>query len=158
MQKLLFDDNECDLILKGLENSIIGPVENKWYRKYEEFLILDKNILELILDKIKIFGVKKIKDGRILKYEKGSFTVLHEDTTEKKPHRYKTVIIQLSSEKDYEGGNMIFGNEILSKKRGTTAIFDSKTLHGLELIEFGVRYSFVIWLDREDMGISKGII
>lgn len=157
MQKVLFTKEECEKIKQGIETSPAGGKDDFYYRKYEEFLILDREILDLIFEKIKKLGVKQLKEGRILKYEKGCFFNLHKDRYDTHPYRYKTIVIQLSEEKDYEGGKMIFGNDILSKKIGTTVIFDSNTIHGMEMIESGVRYSFVIWLERQDFIAEKTI-
>lgn len=155
MQKVLFTKEECEKIKQGISTSPAGGKDDFYYRKYEEFLILDREILDLIFEKIKKLGVKQLKEGRILKYEKGCFFNLHKDRYDTHPYRYKTIVIQLSEEKDYEGGKMIFGNDILSKKIGTTIMFDSNTIHGMEMIESGVRYSFVIWLKRQDLVEEK---
>lgn len=158
MNNVLFTKEECEKIKKGIETSPARTKDEFSYRKYEEFLILDREILDLILEKIKVFGVKQLREGRILKYETGCFFNLHTDAYDKHPNRYKTIIIQLSNEDDYIGGKMCFGDNILDKKIGTTAIFDSTTIHGMEIIESGTRYSFVIWLERKDLGIQKTLI
>jgi predicted 2-oxoglutarate/Fe(II)-dependent dioxygenase YbiX len=158
MHNVLFTKEECEKIKRGIESSPAGSKDDLWYRKYEEFLILDREILDLVLEKIKVFGVYQLREGRILKYEKGCFFNLHTDTYDKHPDRYKTIIIQLSNEEDYRGGKVCFGDDILDKKIGTTAIFDSTTIHGMEIIESGTRYSFVIWLERQDLGIEKTLI
>jgi predicted 2-oxoglutarate/Fe(II)-dependent dioxygenase YbiX len=158
MQKILFNKKECKTILDGINDSVGSSILNLADRKYKEWLVVDKNILDLVLSKVKIFGVEKIKEGRILKYEEGCFFNEHVDTWEKYPHRYKTIIIQLSDETDYDGGELKFGNEILSKKIGTTTIFEGTILHGMSPITNGVRYVFVIWLERNDFGIKKVLV
>ena len=158
MQKVLFTKEECVKIRESIKSSPAGGKDDLWYRKYEEFLILDREILELVLNKIKVFGVHNIKEGRVLRYEKGCFFDIHTDTYDEQPHRYKTVVIQLSEETEYEGGKMIFGNDILSREIGSTAFFDSTTLHGMEIVKSGTRYSFVLWLEREDLGVKKALL
>ena len=155
MQKVLFTKEECKKIRESIKDSLAGGKDDLWYRKYEEFLILDREILDLVLEKIKVFGVDQLREGRILRYEEGCFFNLHADAYDEQPHRYRTIIIQLSNEEDYQGGKMLFGDDVLDKKIGTTAIFDSAILHGMEIIESGTRYSFVIWLERQDLGIQK---
>jgi predicted 2-oxoglutarate/Fe(II)-dependent dioxygenase YbiX len=154
----MFTKEECEKIKQGIKTSLAGGKAIERGRKYEEFLILDREILDLVLEKIKVFGVHQLREGRILRYEEGCFFNLHTDTYDKHPDRYKTIIIQLSNEEDYLGGKMCFGDDILDKKIGTTVIFDSTTLHGMETIESGIRYSFVIWLERQDLGIQKKLI
>lgn len=158
MQLPLFTKEECEKIKQGIETSPAGGKDDLWYRKYEEFLILDREILDLVLEKVKFFGVQQLKEGRILRYEQGCFFDLHTDAYDEQPHRYKTIVIQLSEEKDYKGGKMVFGNEVLNRQVGTTAIFDSTTIHGMEIIESGTRYSFVIWLERKDLGFKKRML
>lgn len=158
MQSILFTSDECIKIRNGIKNSLHGGKENKRYKKYEEFLILDEEILNMILEKVKIYGIKNIKEGRVLRYSEGCFFKIHSDIHINAPHRYKTLIIQLSDENEYTGGKFIFGEEVLSKKIGSTTIFDSNTLHGLEIVESGIRYSFIMWLERENFGITKSIL
>lgn len=158
MQQVLFTREECEKIKQGIRTSPAGGKDDLWYRKYEEFLILDREILDLVLEKIKVFGVYKLREGRVLRYEQGCFFNLHTDAYDEQPHRYKTIVIQLSDEEDYKGGKMLFGDDVLGRKIGTAAIFDSTTIHGMELIESGTRYSFVIWLERQDLGIQKKLM
>ena len=158
MQKIMFTSEECGIIINGIENHQGTTIYDTDDRRYEEWLILDKSILNLVLEKLKIFGVEKIKEGRVLKYKKGSCFNKHTDTYEKYPHRYKTVIIQLSDKNENKGGTMTFGNEILNKEIGNTAIFLGTTVHGMKKIEEGIRYSFVIFLERSDFGLKKALL
>jgi len=158
MQKILFNKNECELILGGITNSIAGTTYTLDNRNYKEWLITEPTILNLILSKIKIFGVNNIKEGRILKYEIGGLFDTHVDTYDKHPHRYKTVIIQLSDGNTYEGGELMIGNELINKEIGNTVIFSGLIPHSMSVVKNGFRYSFVIWLERNDVGIHKEII
>ena len=158
MQKVLFNKEECLLILDNIENSVGTSDLDIESRKYKEWLIVDNKILNLILEKLKVFGVENFKEGRILRYETGCFFDRHVDTWEKYPHRYKTIVIQLSDENDYEGGVMSFGEDIFNKKIGNTVIFEGTVKHGMEKVTSGTRYAFVIWLERSDFGIKKIVI
>jgi predicted 2-oxoglutarate/Fe(II)-dependent dioxygenase YbiX len=158
MQKILFTKNECELILSGIGNSIAGTIYTLSNRNYKEWLIVDSDILNLILNKINFFGVNNIKEGRILKYEIGGLFDTHVDTYDNHPHRYKTVIIQLSDGDTYDGGELVIGNEVISKEIGNTVIFSGLIPHSMSVVKSGFRYSFVIWLDRKDVGIHKEII
>lgn len=158
MQKKLFAKEECVSILNSVSNSIGSSSLELSDRKYTEWLIVDNNILNLILNKLSIFNVKKIKEGRILRYDVGCFFNKHVDMWEKYPHRYKTVIIQLSDSNEYEGGDMTYGNNILDKSIGNTVIFNSDIEHGMSIIKSGTRYAFVIWLERGDFGIQKDFL
>ena len=153
--EVLFTKEECEFIKNGIQDSPAGTSSDDIHRRYEEFLILDVKILDLIFEKIKKYGVKKIKEGRVLCYKKGCFFNMHTDAYVGKTHRYKTVLIQLSDENDYEGGELIIENKIMDKKIGTTVMIDATVLHGMKVLKNGVRFSFVIWLDREDMGLKN---
>lgn len=155
MQKVLFSKEECSFILEGIKESIGNSDFDIKDRKYKEWLIVDRNILDLILEKIKMFGVENIKEGRILRYDVGCFFDKHVDTWHKYPHRFKTVVIQLSDEFDYDGGKMTYGDTIFDKRIGNTVIFEGIVVHGMEKIISGTRYAFVIWLERDDFGIKK---
>lgn len=158
MQQVLFSKEECKYILSSIESSPASTSLQEHDRKYREWLIVDRTVLNFILSKLIRFKVANIKEGRILRYETGGFFDQHKDTWWKYPHRLKTVCIQLSDSTDYEGGVMTVGGEVFSKNIGNTIIFNGTTSHGMELITSGTRYVFVIWLDREDMGIVKNIL
>ena len=158
MQEVLFNQEDCNYILSGIDTSPGTSDLDTNDRKYKEWLIVDRNILDFILNKVSHLGVGQIKEGRILRYETGCFFDQHLDTWHKYPHRLKTLLIQLSDELDYTGGNMTFGGELFNKQIGNVTMFDGKVWHGMEEVTSGERYVFVIWLDRDDMGISKNIL
>ena len=158
MESVLFTKDECSIILNGIENNEEYSLLNIDDRKYEEWLIVDKSILDMVLNKLKRFGITSIKEGRILKYDKGCFFKKHVDTWEKYPHRYKTIIVQLSNGDSYEGGNMMYGDVILGKEIGNTVMFEGTLPHSMGEITSGIRYAFVIWLERNDFGINKTLL
>ena len=51
--EVLFTKEECEFIKKGIDNSPAGTSSDDMHRRYEEFLILDDEILNLIFEKIK---------------------------------------------------------------------------------------------------------
>ena len=61
--------------------------------------------------------------------------------------------VQLSSEKDYEGGELILesGDNVFTcpKSKGTLLIFDSRIVHQVKPVTSGVRYSLVKWIHGE---------
>jgi PKHD-type hydroxylase len=63
--------------------------------------------------------------------------------------RKLSISVQLSSELDYEGGELIvnYGSEMtLPKKQGSVIAFPSPTLHRVAPITKGTRYSLVGWV------------
>ena len=65
--------------------------------------------------------------------------------------RKLSFVVQLSSEDDYEGGNLQLLDEagqsyIAPRKRGTVILFDSRTQHRVLKVTKGVRKSLVGWV------------
>ena len=54
-------------------------------------------------------------------------------------------VVQLSDENSYEGGELVFGNEVVARTRGGGCIFPSWTPHEVRVVTSGVRYSLVAW-------------
>jgi predicted 2-oxoglutarate/Fe(II)-dependent dioxygenase YbiX len=78
------------------------------------------------------------------------------------PNRYKTMIIQLSDESEYEGGELcIFEKDkvlIVSKDIGNVIMFDSSIEHCANKIKEGTRYSMVFWLSIDNFGLTKSLM
>lgn len=82
-------------------------------------------------------------------YSEGDFHKNHIDCFYGGQVRKITVAIQLSSEEDYEGGdvNLHFADTPfnVSKDRGYAVVFPSYTLHEIKPVTKGTRYSLVGW-------------
>ena len=96
--------------------------------------------------------VSKINQIDLLKYEANGNYDYHIDDHETAP-RALSAIVNLNE--DYEGGDLIFGNQFLNKeikriqlKKGSIVFFPSNFLypHKIEPITKGKRYSIVAWL------------
>jgi len=173
IQKKLFTQNECEYF-KSLSNNktfeqseVIGKndtiiVSN--YRTSKQVKIeTNPDLSNVILEKVKEFGVKTLPEYfMILKYDKNQEFKKHNDAALHYPNRYKTLIIQLSNETDYDGGELcIFQNNkeiIISKEIGTVIMFDSSLDHCANKIKEGIRYSMVCWLSVDNFGITKSLI
>ena len=86
---------------------------------------------------------------QILKYEENDYFDWHIDVGNEYPTRKLSFIIQLSDEKDYEGGDIEMLNAKLtplSKKQGSVIIFPSYLTHKIKKITKGTRYSIVGWI------------
>lgn len=64
-----------------------------------------------------------------------------------------SIVVQLSAEKEYRGGGLLFrtrdGIYKASKLQGTIVAFPSKrTVHALQPVSSGIRYSGVLWLSQ----------
>ena len=99
---------------------------------------------------------------QLAKYEVGDHFTKHQDTSAKQFSRMHdgertrkiSASVQLSSEKDYTGGDFVFFTEkskegskaeLVDKKPGTMVIFPSYCEHMVSKIESGTRYSLVLW-------------
>jgi PKHD-type hydroxylase len=86
------------------------------------------------------FSHYKEPDG---KYEE------HVDVTFSNIIRKLSIVVQLSKENDYEGGELelIYGeNKIMSKKVGTLLAFPSFILHRVKPVSKGERFTLVGWV------------
>lgn len=88
-------------------------------------------------------------------YEPGMFYSPHIDVNPQVNHpahnRKLTVIIQLSDETDYEGGELnIYSTSInpvtMPKKKGSIIVFNSSTIHEVKPITSGSRYVLASWI------------
>lgn len=75
----------------------------------------------------------------------------HVDCNPNGLQRKLTVIVQLSDESQYEGGDVVIQNNtptgaILSKKQGIVQMFPSYTLHQVTPVTKGIRHSLVGWV------------
>jgi predicted 2-oxoglutarate/Fe(II)-dependent dioxygenase YbiX len=173
IQKKLFSQDECDYFKSLSDNKTFKRSEitehtnlniiSECRTSLEVDVQIDSDLSNLILEKLKEFGIKSLPDYFIiLKYDKNQEFKRHSDSGPSYPNRYKTMIIQLSDESEYEGGELcIFGEECeikVSKDIGNVIIFDSSIEHCANKIIEGVRYSMVLWLSIDDFGLTKSLI
>tara|TARA_B100000427_G_C15381825_1_gene539294 strand:+ start:249 stop:803 length:555 start_codon:yes stop_codon:yes gene_type:complete len=90
---------------------------------------------------------------QVSRYSEGEYYSIHPDFSyerECKSHTRKlSLSLQLSSESDYSGGDLILYHHkekyICPKTKGTIFVFDSRLIHEVTEITQGVRYSLVKW-------------
>jgi predicted 2-oxoglutarate/Fe(II)-dependent dioxygenase YbiX len=173
IEKKLFTQDECEYF-KSLSNDklfersgIIGgnnTIVVSEYRTSTQVVIqINSDLSDIILEKVKDFGIKTLPEYFIiLKYDKTQEYKRHNDSALDYPNRYKTLIIQLSNETDYEGGELcIFHNDEIitsSKEVGNVIMFDSSIDHLANKIKTGTRYSLVFWLSIDNFGLTKSLI
>ena len=79
----------------------------------------------------------------------GSHYDWHPDIGPNTTKRKLSIVVQLSDEKDYEGGELLINTGQLlipSKKQGTVILFPSFLMHKVEPLRSGNRYSLVSWI------------
>lgn len=152
------DKEECEYLIEFIENfKHINNVELN--RNVEVYSFDTTDLIPNLNKKLNEIDIINNPPFNINKYTIGSFFERHRDSGGKNDstsERVKTLIINLSNEGDYEGGDLIINDNIVTKKLGNAFLFSSAILHELKNITSGVRYSLVIWL--KDNNLKKSII
>jgi predicted 2-oxoglutarate/Fe(II)-dependent dioxygenase YbiX len=112
--------------------------------------------LNLVLNKFGYEFTDTAKlDVGVLKYETGNFIFKHNDLPKEGEKRFFCIVGQLNETTAYEGGdfNYWIGDVEYKMKRdiGNVIIFNPSILHEVSMVNSGVRYSLVIWVNYEDI-------
>ena len=65
--------------------------------------------------------------------------------------RIRTVIINLSTEDSFSGGDLYVGGDKIKYKQGKALSFYSSTVHEVTKITKGFRYSIALWLKKDNL-------
>jgi PKHD-type hydroxylase len=163
----LFNKEQCERIIQlGLqgvseEATIAGEIKDKRRSALVYPIGMDDNnedIYRIIADRVaryNQFGFQFDVSGlshslQLLEYNEGDHYDWHIDIGPgEAAHRKLSVIVQLSSPDDYEGGEVIFkASEVereLPKDQGQLAVFPSYILHKVNPVTKGKRYALVTW-------------
>lgn len=164
-----FDADECNLIKTlgvefGLRDSQISDgnidkkvrnSQNSWIPWGQETDWIYQKLTKFIMDcnsNVYNFDINGFfEDIQFTKYSEGCFYNYHEDVgAGASSIRKLSMVLQLSDEKDYEGGELCFftGNQKMkaSKKQGTLILFPSYVTHKVEKVISGDRFSLVSWI------------
>ena len=188
IEKRLFTDKECEQIMnleggRWFESKTVNSIDQELHSINPFRISTQRQVLipkdSFITENLKQFGVKKIIQTQkfryqeeldydkskniasILKYTKGGKFKRHQDRGSKGTEwRYRTILIQLSNEDEYEGGDLSVwdtnNNETkISKQRGNAVMFDSRLYHQVHPLISGTRYVLVMWLPHESFEIKK---
>tara|TARA_Y100000004_G_scaffold172260_1_gene208935 strand:- start:744 stop:1319 length:576 start_codon:yes stop_codon:yes gene_type:complete len=173
----VFSDKECDDIIKLGENSLLedGKTkgEDKSHRNNKVAWINDK----CIFDKLNVhmneankkagwnFDIDYMESLQFSKYDIDGHYDWHTDGYADTLSVYKnqanenyngkvrkiSMTLNLSSPKDYDGGDLLFDfahfgeKKVKENLRGSLIFFPSWTFHKITPITKGVRYSLVMW-------------
>ena len=159
-QEVLFTKEECNYILSLAKKWHVSTVTNgqpdyylnENHRNSEQSRISNEKIEDLIIPKIKKLNITSLSsECDVIKYKVGSFFGKHKDNNfEPIKHRKQSVVIQLSEESDYEGGELIINNTVANKTIGNTIVFDSGLTHEVTKLTKGTRYSFIGWVTENN--------
>ena len=101
------------------------------------------------------YQVSNVAFTEFFSYEPGMFYGPHIDVNPQVNHpahnRKLTVIIQLSDEKDYEGGDLnLYSGGLnpmtMTKKKGSVIVFNSSVIHEVKPLLSGTRYVLASWI------------
>lgn len=165
-----FTDDECDKIIKygNSKELVVGatggklPTTDKIRKSMVNFIEPDKDFdwvymkLTDIIDYLNndFFNFDLLGFGENIQFTKyeaptGHYS-WHTDKFLGKKIRKLSIVLQLSDEDDYVGGDLElkFGDNVdnMIRKRGTILCFPSYVLHRVTPVTEGTRYSLVAWI------------
>jgi hypothetical protein len=171
-QKILFNKNECELLKSFLERKDIVKTTKDARGSFNTTIgVIPPNEIPIwFFEKIKSFGIKEFifenklavsRSAIVNLYGTGGYFDRHRDDYPSENHwiqRYKTLVIQLSDATSYDGGDLLVNEIPIDRQIGNVVYFNSSTYHELTKITRGVRYSLIMWFDRDDILESKSIL
>jgi len=174
-QEIILSKQECNSILDLMKNTkpvnsdivLSNPLTSKiLYRNSIEYNIeLPGFLKDILKDKLYKYGIKNLEiNFKLLKYTKGSYFKKHIDNngTPQTISRYKSMVIQLSEDTDYSGGDLkLYTNETVlefNREQGNMILFDSSVEHEVTEVLDGIRYVLVCWLDYLSFESKKNIL
>lgn len=133
--KVVGDDN----FHKSLRQKLRGEVEGF---PFEDIKVVTKTINTDIYD-FNLLGIIDQDYPQIFRYEKGDFYNWHMDLNPSAPSRKLSYIINLSSEEDYQGGELEFLNldpgTTNLNSQGSIIIFPSYMTYKINPVKFGTK-------------------
>lgn len=123
--------------------------------------ITDSIHLNFILDKLKPLGIKSIctEEATIMKYSTGHFFGPHRDYPDYGDDRLnKTLVVQLTSPDQYQGGDLLIEGVKQSRLRGDCILIKSNQIHEVTEITSGSRMTLVLFLLDRDIEHAISLI
>ena len=163
----LWSPEECDEIIERTRKTPCHPALSvvddrnqikKSFRQADMYGLGDRRLLDQILDAAKQVNLEQwgfeidggLPSVEVLRYEKGGHQASHTDWGGVHRNRKITFTIQLSPPDAYEGGELVLfdGPEpwLCDVSQGSITLFPSWTLHQVNELTFGERWSAVGWV------------
>lgn len=161
----VFDKSECNYIIseslkiqKNIDSNLnyidkVNKTLSTNINNIEPLKPFIERIISHIVEANKVFdfNIDSFKEVIFLKYEKDAYMSWHKDIGENKVseqiniHSRKiTISLLLSSEEDYEGGELLFTPDIKIKQtQGSIIAYPSYMVHCVKKIERGTRYALI---------------
>lgn len=121
----------------------------------------DSTLRNFLLEKLAIpLGLKSLPEYvKIARYCEGDYFEPHHDFNFYGTGSiFKTLVIQLTDENEYQGGTLYVLDEPQSRKQGDYSLFLSKELHEVKVLEKGIRYSLTYHLLEDNFIYNKSAI
>ena len=163
IEQELFTAEDCDWLLAQageFEPSKVGYANSKEDAALRSAKINSKDriseqcdmgqpkgeLYDFLFNKLKPLNLINLDNSFIgfVRYHEGGFFTKHVDG----PERAYTIIIQLSEENEYTGGDLVVLNQVVGKEKGNTVVFGTQVSHELKKVTSGTRNALVIWLDK----------
>lgn len=166
---VIFTPSECEYIKSFYYTEIehtsdeiqqYGKVSIKFSNSSSKYITTQNpKLIEFLESKLKSHGVKSIPLVKFMRYTTGDNLARHTDFAKYGVDIiYKTYLVQLSNSTDYEGGDLIVGNETISREQGFLSIINPTTPHEVTKVISGQRISLVLFLREENLNITKSLI
>lgn len=170
LDKKLFDSSECESIINFVNSKeMVVDVGSIFTRKI--LTLTKENSPKWIWDKLKSFtddldlNIETLNDRIfIVKFNTGDFIEKHTDVwdSDLSRNRIYTLVSQLSNDSDYIGGDTFVYSGTdkvkLNKEIGSCIVFNSSMVHEVTKLKSGIRYSFVMCFDRNNIKKSGMLI
>jgi hypothetical protein len=159
IRNLLDTDLIPDIInlYRSSTNSVTlnGKITDRYVTPNRAMFLLSKynqDEFKFIWDNIKDqLPTSKPEIFRILKYRKNNFAHRHIDSCKNDEHiTNASLIIQLSDPKDYLGGEVIVGDELIELQPGDGVIYYYGEEHEVKKVKQGVRFVINIRIFNQD--------
>ena len=121
----------------------------------------DTSLLSFVLKRTSQINIPSITLGevKLTKYTRGDYFSPHKDYTVYDAGVVrKTLVIQLSSPHEYDGGTLIVEGIPQSRELGSAILFNSNQIHEVTEITQGTRFSLVAFLLDKDILMPKSVI
>lgn len=140
-------ESECKYIIDFTKKS--DSIKDKKSNRNLEFChVSNYTSFKFLEKKLNTIGIINKPVFNINKYEKGFFFLPHADrggVNDPNRLRLKTIIINLSKNNTFSGGDLYINRKRASGNQGDAFVFDSSTIHEVKKVTEGIRYSIAIW-------------
>jgi predicted 2-oxoglutarate/Fe(II)-dependent dioxygenase YbiX len=149
----VFEDSKLDILIGSKKYGSEVDYKKRKSIQSKKLATVGSLVYDRISNIINSFGYELIVDSfnyDIIKYSEGSFLYKHKDG-DGYSLRVLSIIGQLSSDTDYEGGDLKFwegdDEKVLNRTKGMGIIFKHNVYHEVTTVTSGERISFVCFLE-----------